>query len=88
MPGTPNSVTAVSGEAFERTFAQDLRDISSLAPNVSLEPVGIFQNSASFFIRGLGTQDIESAVDPVVAVLVDGIYQARVSTAASVSDAT
>jgi iron complex outermembrane recepter protein len=79
----PSSVTAVTGETLKRTFAQDLRDLSSLAPNVSLEPVGIFQNSASFYIRGLGTADIESAVDPVVAVLVDGIYQARVSTALS-----
>ncbi|MFN3231891.1 MAG: TonB-dependent receptor [Alphaproteobacteria bacterium] len=77
------AATAVSGEALKRTFAQDLRDISALAPNVSLEPVGIFQNSASFYIRGLGTADIESAADPVVAVLVDGIYQARVSTALS-----
>ncbi len=79
----PFAATAVSGESLKRTYAQDLRDISSLAPNVSLEPVGIFQNSAAFYIRGLGTQDIESAADPVVAVLVDGIYQARVSTALS-----
>lgn len=79
----PVSMTAVTGETLKRTFAQDLRDLSSISPNVSLEPVGIFQNSASFFIRGLGTQDIESAVDPVVAILIDGIYQARVSSALS-----
>lgn len=79
----PVSVTAVTGDSLQRTFAQDLRDLSNVSPNVSLEPVGIFQNSAAFYIRGLGTQDIESAVDPVVAVLVDGIYQARVSTALS-----
>ena len=79
----PSAVTAITDEALQRTFAQDLRDVTQLAPNVSLEPVGIFQNSAAFFIRGLGTQDIESASDPVVAVLVDGVYQARVSTALS-----
>lgn len=79
----PVSMTAVTGETLKRTFAQDLRDLSQISPNVSLEPVGIFQNSAAFYIRGLGTQDIESSADPVVAVLVDGIYQARVSTALS-----
>lgn len=79
----PVSMTSVTGESLARTFAQDLRDLSNVSPNVSLEPVGIFQNSAAFYIRGLGTQDIESAADPVVAVLIDGIYQARVSSALS-----
>ena len=45
-------ITAVTGEMLERRFAQDLRDLSNSSPNVQLEPVGIFQNSASFSIRG------------------------------------
>jgi iron complex outermembrane receptor protein len=76
-------VTAVSGEALERAFAQDLRDLTAAAPNVQLEPVGIFQNSASFFIRGQGTGDIESAADSKVTIFVDDVVQARVSTALS-----
>ncbi len=76
-------MTAVSGESLERAFAQDLRDLTAAAPNVQLEPVGIFQNSASFFIRGQGTGDIESAADGKVGIYVDGIVQARVSTALS-----
>lgn len=76
-------VTAVSGEALERAFAQDLRDLTAAAPNVQLEPVGIFQNAASFFIRGQGTGDIESASDSKVTVFVDDVVQARVSTALS-----
>jgi len=74
-------VTAVSGEALERTFAQDLRDLTAASPNVQLEPVGIFQNASSFFIRGQGTGDIESASDSKVTVFVDDVVQARVSTA-------
>ncbi len=74
-------VTAVSGEALERAFAQDLRDLTSASPNVQLEPVGIFQNASSFFIRGQGTGDIESASDSKVTVFVDDVVQARVSTA-------
>ena len=76
-------MTAVSGEALERHFAQDLRDLTNAAPNVQLEPVGIFQNSSSFFIRGQGTGDIESASDSKVGIYVDGVVQARVSTALS-----
>ena len=76
-------MTAISGEALERAFAQDLRDLTNAAPNVALEPVGIFQNSAAFVIRGQGTADIESASDSKVGIYVDGVVQARVSTALS-----
>jgi iron complex outermembrane receptor protein len=76
-------MTAVSGEALKRAFAQDLRDLTDAAPNVQFEPVGIFQNASSFFIRGQGTGDIESASDGKVGVYVDGVVQARVSTALS-----
>jgi iron complex outermembrane receptor protein len=77
----PVAITAVSGRALEQRFAQDFRDLTSAAPNVLLEPVGSFQNASSFFIRGTGSADIESAADPGIAVLIDGVYQARVSTA-------
>ena len=75
--------TIIAGEALENKFAQDLRDLSNAAPNVQLEPVGQFQNSASFFIRGQGSTDIESAVDPGVAIFVDNVYQARISNSLS-----
>ena len=76
-------ITAVTGEMLERRFAQDLRDLSNSSPNVQLEPVGIFQNSASFSIRGQGSGDIESAADGKVGVYTDGVVSARVSTALS-----
>ncbi|MDA0979234.1 MAG: TonB-dependent receptor, partial [Proteobacteria bacterium] len=76
-------ITAVTGEMLERRFAQDLRDLSNTSPNVQLEPVGIFQNSSSFSIRGQGTGDIESAADGKVGIYTDGVVAARVSTALS-----
>ena len=76
-------LTAVSGEMLKRQFAQDLRDLTDQAPNVQFEPVGIFQNAASFSIRGQGTGDIESAADGKVGIYIDGVVQARVSTALS-----
>jgi iron complex outermembrane receptor protein len=83
MQSVPIPVTAVTGEMLERRFAQDLRDLSNASPNVQLEPVGIFQNSSSFNIRGQGTGDIESAADGKVGIYTDGVVAARVSTALS-----
>ncbi|MCP5185574.1 MAG: TonB-dependent receptor [Pseudomonadales bacterium] len=74
-------VTAVSGDVLERQFAQDARDLNGIAPNVQLQPVGAFQNAAAFYIRGVGSSDIESATDPGIATFIDEVYQGRVSTA-------
>ncbi len=83
IQSTPVAVTSISGETLQRSFAQDLRDLSKNTPNVMLEPVGAFQNASAFFIRGFGSTDIESAADPGVGIFVDGIYQARTSTGLS-----
>src|SRR5688572_28733147 len=80
---TAVATTSVSGVTLERTFATDLRDLTSQAPNVNLEPVGAFQNASAFYIRGFGSADIESATDPGVGIFIDGVYQARTSTALS-----
>jgi iron complex outermembrane receptor protein len=81
VQSTPVALTTISGEQLQRTFAQDFRDVAGAAPNVLLQPVGAFQNASAFFIRGAGSADIESAADPGIAVLIDGIYMARTSTA-------
>lgn len=81
VQSTPVALTTISGEALERTFAQDFRDVAGSAPNVLLQPVGAFQNASAFYIRGAGSADIESAADPGIAVLIDGVYMARTSTA-------
>ena len=83
LQDVPIPMTAVTGEALERKFAQDLRDLTNASPGVQFEPVGIFQNSASFYIRGQGTGDIESTADSKVGIYVDGVVQARVATALS-----
>lgn len=74
-------VTPISGDRLERSYAQDARDLNGIAPNVQLQPVGAFQNAAAFFIRGVGSSDIESATDPGIATFIDDVYQGRVSTA-------
>ncbi len=81
VQSTPVALTTISGDELARTFAQDFRDVAGAAPNVILQPVGAFQNASAFYIRGAGSADIESAADPGIAVLIDGIYMARTSTA-------
>ena len=77
----PIPVTAIAGDRLERSFAQDARDLNGIAPNVQLQPVGAFQNATAFYIRGVGSSDIESATDPGIATFIDDVYQGRVSTA-------
>lgn len=81
LQDVPISVTAISGERLQRSYAQDARDLNGIAPNVQLQPVGAFQNAAAFYIRGVGSTDIESATDPGIATFIDDVYQGRVSTA-------
>lgn len=77
----PVAVTAISGDRLDRNYPQDARDLNGIAPNVQLQPVGAFQNAAAFYIRGIGSTDIESATDPGIATFIDDVYQGRVSTA-------
>ena len=81
LQDVPISVTAISGDRLERNYPQDARDLNGIAPNVQLQPVGAFQNAAAFYIRGVGSSDIESATDPGIATFIDEVYQGRTSTA-------
>lgn len=77
----PIAVTAFSGEELQQRFARTLTDFGGSAPNVQLAPEGISPFSSSFFMRGLGTDERESFSDPSVAVVVDGVTEARASVA-------
>ena len=71
------AVTGFSGVKLEREFAVTLEDFNHSIPNVQLEHVGLFQAAGSFSMRGIGTAGIESFLDPVVSVFVDGVYYSR-----------
>lgn len=75
------TVTAITGDVLQRAFAQDATGLNGIAPNVQLMPVGAFPNASAFYIRGVGSTDIESAGEPGIAVFVNDIYQGRTSTA-------
>ena len=74
---TPVAVTALTGESLERVFATDITDLHVRAPNVIVSDISGFSSSAAVFIRGIGNADIDSTVDPPVAIFIDGIYIPR-----------
>ncbi len=74
---TPVAITAFTGKAIVDAFATDFRDFNGQSPNVLIEENEGFGSATAFTIRGLGTSDVESAYEPAVGVVVDGIFFAR-----------
>jgi iron complex outermembrane recepter protein len=69
------SVTALSQTEIERTFARDLKDLASMAPNLVIDdtsqgPGGV----AAIYIRGVGVADVEKSFDPAVGVVIDQVF--------------
>lgn len=70
----PVAVTPVDAAAIERLQARDIRDLSSLVPNLQLSPINIGPNSSAVSIRGVNSQDPERSFDPAVGTFIDGVY--------------
>ncbi len=70
----PESISVYSGETIEDNFVQDLTDIGQISPNVKLDDMGLFPNTANFFIRGMGVSSSILSDEPTVGVFVDGMY--------------
>ena len=69
------AVSALSRTEINRMFSRDLRDLSSVSPNLVIDdtnqgPGGV----AAIFIRGIGVADVEKNFDPAVGVVMDGIF--------------
>jgi len=73
----PVAVTALSGEALALKYTTDLKTLNFPAPSVNISKIGVFGNSVSVFIRGIGNGDVDATTDPPVAIFVDGVYIAR-----------
>ncbi len=70
----PEAISVYSGETIEDNFVQDLNDIGQISPNVKLDNLGTFPNTANFFIRGMGVTSSILSDEPAVGVFVDGMY--------------
>ena len=77
LQDTPVASTVLGGETLDLLFHTDLKSIAFPAPNVNIATVSAFSNAVSVSIRGISNSDIDSTVDPPVAIFVDGVYVAR-----------
>jgi iron complex outermembrane receptor protein len=73
----PISVTAFNQALLEDITAQDLRDVGPSTPNVRIQPVVTFPNSAAIHIRGMGQQSIESTNEMRTGVSLNGVFISR-----------
>lgn len=72
---TPLAITAVSGDALEARGQVAITDIGSFAPSVNLSTAAATQsNSISSFIRGVGQDDSNFALEPGVGIYIDDVY--------------
>ncbi|GAB3099616.1 TonB-dependent receptor [Aestuariicella hydrocarbonica] len=71
----PISVSAFSGDFLERSGLEDLQDMSNIAPNLYINKSSQAVNQR-ISIRGVGTVG-NNAMDPSVAVYIDGVYMPR-----------
>jgi iron complex outermembrane receptor protein len=74
---SPTSVTAFNSVMLEEMTAQDLRDVGPASPNVHIQPVVTFPNSAAVHMRGMGSQGIESTNELRTGISVNGVFTSR-----------
>jgi iron complex outermembrane recepter protein len=76
----PIAVSAFGEEALQERAVGSVAQLSSLAPNVTLDGSVPFSGSTAVLaasIRGIGSNDFAFNIDPGVGVYLDGVYLAR-----------
>ena len=73
----PASVTALGGAQLEQRQINNVLDLQYQVPNISIATGTGTANSARIFLRGVGEDESRGAVDPAIAIYVDGIYMGR-----------
>ncbi|MDE2618624.1 MAG: TonB-dependent receptor [Sphingomonadales bacterium] len=83
LQDVPLSITALSGAKLEKLDVKDARDLSGLAPNVTITQGTTSNNAAIISIRGIPTPGSETfGLDTANGLYVDGVYIARSGGAA------
>jgi iron complex outermembrane recepter protein len=75
LQDVPISITAVSAETMERSAVATLDDIQRLAPGMTMSAIGSGFVSYTY-VRGAGTNVLDSGADPSVAFFLDEVYLA------------
>ena len=83
LQDVPIAVSVVDNTVIAKAEIQDLNDLQSLVPSLS---VGQLQTSANtnFRIRGFGNGANNAGIEPSVGVFIDGVYRSR--SAAQIGD--
>ena len=71
---TPLAMTVFSADRLNASLVTNIKDLVSLAPNVSVAQANA---NAEIYIRGIGSNNVFNGSDPDVTTQVDGIYIAR-----------
>ncbi|HET9863687.1 MAG TPA: TonB-dependent receptor [Steroidobacteraceae bacterium] len=72
---TPLAITAVSGDMLERRSQTDISEVARQAPNVTLAAQNQeYASGLIAYIRGIGQNDPNFAVEPGVGIYVDDVY--------------
>ena len=74
----PISITTFSDDFFTKSNVNTLRDMARYAPNLSLPQSSAIANQR-IILRGVGSVG-NSAIEPTVAVFIDGVYYPRPSS--------
>lgn len=77
LQDVPTAVTAISSDEIVEQNIFDVSDLQYQVPNISIAAGTGTANSARIFLRGVGEDESRGAVDPAVAIYVDGIYIGR-----------
>ncbi len=78
LQDVPIAISAIGSEKLEQLQVTDSRDLSGLAPNVTVVPGQSSSSAAVISIRGITTPASETfGLDTANALYVDGIYIAR-----------
>ncbi|OAN56220.1 TonB-dependent receptor [Sphingobium sp. TCM1] len=76
----PVAVTALSGDALTTAQVSDITDLQRTAPSLTVATGAPSASSFAFVaIRGQGSLNASVAVDPAVAIYIDGVYVPRPS---------
>jgi iron complex outermembrane receptor protein len=77
LQDVPVAVTAFSAEALDRLNIEDLSDLDSQVPNLTIYAARGSSSTITAYIRGVGQSDPLWGVDPGVGLYMDDVYIAR-----------
>ncbi|GLT02413.1 TonB-dependent receptor [Sphingobium jiangsuense] len=75
LQDTPIAITATTGETLEAKNLQSVTDLTGVAPNVNLTAAtGLNGSAVQAYIRGVGQNDSNFALEPGVGIYIDDVY--------------